>query len=129
MRDEGRSPQIRKIKAVPSFNVSNYRGKRCYDNDTKPRWMNSCIDLSQPEIVNIGHKPDRKELDTSSNFNVDNSNFRRSAGFIPLEHPYSWNPKKKIFPIRNNSLMRTSEDVNLKVFYAIILRIGNRNKP
>ena len=83
--------------------------------------MDSSIDLSQPEIVNIGRRPNPKELDTTSNFNVDNSSFRRSAGFKPIFNPYRWEVNKPLKPLKNNSLSRKSEEVLGKVSTLLVI--------
>lgn len=76
--------------------------------------MDSSIDLSQPEIVSVGKRPEPKEISTSSNFN-NVSNFRRSCDFRPMHHPYEWNAKKPLKPIKNNPISRFSEEVNPKI--------------
>jgi hypothetical protein len=78
--------------------------------------MDSSIDLSQPEYVNVGKRPSPKELNTSSSFNkIDLPNLRRSVYNVPIQHPYQWKPQKPMNPIKNNSLARISENVNIKV--------------
>lgn len=99
---------------VRNTNTNQYRGLKCYGGDHKMSWMDSSIDLSQPEIVNIGSKPKPAELSTASNFH-ENSFMRKSAGFVPMKHPYEWNAVKPLNPIPGRSLQRVSEDVNTKV--------------
>ncbi|CAI2377924.1 unnamed protein product [Moneuplotes crassus] len=115
LKDESRSPMVNKIKYAPSSTLGSMRGIRCYDNDSKPRWMNSSIDLSQPKIFKLGTKPSVQELNTTHNFNIKDIKPQKSAGFVPMVHPYAWKPKKIINPIKNNTLARTSDNINLKV--------------
>lgn len=114
--------------SIQNTNTNKFRGKKCYDNDNKMSWMDSSIDLSQPNIVNYGRKdaqsqertylglskPNKAELSTYSNF-PSNGGLRKSCEFIPMHHPYEWNAQKPLKPLKNNSLMRISEDVGGKV--------------
>lgn len=106
--------KTRKLGGFQNTNTNKFRGIKCYDNDNRMSWMDSSIDLSQPEIVKIGKRPDPAEISTRSNFNENNS-FRRSCGFIPLHHPYEWSAQKNLHPIKGNPLMRISENVKGKV--------------
>ena len=89
---------------------------KCYDPEQRPSWMDSSIDLSQPEIVNVGKKPKPTEINTNFNF-YDNKKLKKPNKFIPMHHPYEWNSAKPLNPIRNNPLSRVSESVNPKVIY------------
>lgn len=115
LKDQARSPSDIRTKFMPSKNTSSERGKMWYDPDHKPKWMNSSIDLSQPRILNVGSKPDVRELNTSQRFHIKECSTQKSAGFKPIFQPYAWKPKKLRDRILNNSVRRTSDTVNPKV--------------
>ena len=75
-----------------------------------------------PELVNNKCKPDPAELSTATRF-MSNENLRRSWEFIPMHHPYEWNPNKILNPIKNNTLSRISDNVSTKVSSLVFIFI------
>jgi hypothetical protein len=106
--------KVRKTGGLLNTNTGKGRGIKVYDTDQKMSWMDSSIDLSQPNMVKINTINDNRVIPQDNN-PYKNPAMRRSCGFVPLHHPYEWSPNKVMNPIRNNPLTRLSESVHGKV--------------